>query len=119
MRQSARAASTSSACVAGLTSCMTFLTFPSASITNVERLDAPVLLPEVRLLAPDAVLLGDGMVGVGEQRERKVVLVLELHVRAFVVGRDSEHDCAARSNSPYASRIPQACFVQPGVSSLG
>ena len=67
-------ASTSSACVAGLTLCMTLFTVPSSSITNVERLDAHVGAAHVLLLAPDAVQLGDRVVRVGEQRERQVVL---------------------------------------------
>ena len=81
-----RAASTSSACVAGFTSCITRVTFPSAPITNVERLTPMYFFPAKLLLAPDAVLLGDRVVRVGEQRERQLVLVLELHVRLLVVG---------------------------------
>src|SRR5439155_17571780 len=48
----------------------------------------------VRLRAPDAVLVGDAVVRIGEQREREVVLLLELGVRALVVGRDAEHNGA-------------------------
>ena len=43
------------------------------------------------LLAPDAVLLGDGVVRVGEQREVEVLLVVELRDRRDRVGRDAEH----------------------------
>ena len=35
------------------------------------------------------------MVGIGEQRERERVLLLELDVRGFVIGADPEHDGAA------------------------
>ena len=35
-----------------------------------------------------------GVVGVGKQRERQLVLLLELDMRAFVVGTDAEHDGA-------------------------
>ena len=51
----------------------TFSTFPSAPITNVER-TIPMYVARERLLAPDAVGLGDRVVGVGEQRERQPVL---------------------------------------------
>src|SRR5262249_1488470 len=45
-------------------------------------------------LLPDAVLLGDLVPGVGEQRERERVLLLELDVGGLV-GADAENDCAA------------------------
>jgi hypothetical protein len=44
--------------------------------------------------SPHAVALGDLVVGVGEEREREVVLLLELHVTLLVVGRDAEDDRA-------------------------
>ena len=59
-------------------------------------LDAHVRVAGVVLLDPDAVVLGRPVIGVGEQRERQVVLLLELDVRALVVRADAEHDCAAR-----------------------
>src|SRR5215218_5170475 len=42
--------------------------------------DAHVLAAIVDLLAPDAVLLGDGVLGVREQREPEAVLVVELRL---------------------------------------
>src|ERR1700730_10077864 len=54
--------------------------------------DTLVLLSEVRLLTPDAVLLGDRMIRVGEEGKREAVLVFELHMGAFVIGRDPEYD---------------------------
>src|SRR5688572_19667646 len=54
--------------------------------------DAVVLAAVHRLLAPDAVGLGDRVVLVGEQRERQRELVAKLPVRRDAVGRDAEHD---------------------------
>ena len=88
-------ASTSSACVSGLTFRITLTSFPSASITNVERSTPMYVFPYVLLLDPDAVVLGRRVVGVGEQREREPELPLELHVRRLAVGADAEHDRAA------------------------
>src|SRR5712692_2906101 len=48
-------------------------------------LDAHVLPAGKASLAPDAVGLGGLVVGVGEQRERQLVLGLELRVRALAV----------------------------------
>src|SRR5919204_2208352 len=57
-------------------------------------LDAHELLAVHVPLSPDAVVLRDAMVAVGEQRERQVVLPLEALVGALVVGADAEHDGA-------------------------
>ena len=63
----------------GLTLCITRLTVPSSPITKVER-STPmyVLAGNVALLGPDAVVLGDRVVVVGEQGERQLVFLLEL-----------------------------------------
>ncbi len=64
-------------------------------------------------------LFGQLVAGVGEQRERQAVLLLELRVRALVVGLTPSTTAPRCSNSLHASRIPQGCFVHPGVSSRG
>ena len=48
--------------------------------------DAHVGAAHVLLLGPDAVLVGDVVTLVGQQRERKLELLLELDVRLLVVG---------------------------------
>ena len=53
--------------------------------------DAHELPPVHRLLAPDAVVLHDLLVRVGEQAKRQVELLGELLVRLLVVHRDAEH----------------------------
>jgi len=45
--------------------------------------DAPILSPVHRFLLPDAVLFGDGVIDVGEQSKRKLVLFLEFPVRLW------------------------------------
>ena len=55
-------------------------------------LDAHRLAPGPVALNPDAVLLGDLMAGVGEQRERQRVLFAEARVRRLVIGADPEND---------------------------
>ena len=57
---------------------------------------AHVLLAVHRLLAPGAVLLGDRVVGVGEQGEAEVVFAGELGDRLDLVGRDPDHPGAGR-----------------------
>ena len=52
--------------------------------------DAHVLAPEQRLLSPDPVALGDGVIRVGNERERQIVLLLELLVRLDRIGADAE-----------------------------
>ncbi len=89
-------ASTSSAWVAGLTF-RSRLDDRAVGADHEGRADdAHVRAAVARLLAPDAVGLGDRVVGVGEQRERQLVFALELHVRRDAVGRDAEHDRAGR-----------------------
>ena len=58
------------------------------------------MLPHVVLLDPDAVLLGGLVVGVGEERERQVVLLLELDMGLLVVGADAEDDRARALELP-------------------
>ena len=53
--------------------------------------DAHVLLAVHRLLLPDAVPLGDGVVGVGQEREGQLPLFLELRVARLAVRTDAEH----------------------------
>ena len=57
-------------------------------------LHAHVLLAVHRLLDPGAVLLGDGVVGVGEQGEVEVEFAGELRHRLDLVGGDADHACA-------------------------
>ena len=91
------AASTSSSCVFGDTFGITCATTPSASMMNVVR-SLPHVRPAVhRLLDPDAVRLGDGVVRVGEQREVQALLVVELLDRLDRVGRDAEDHAPAAS----------------------
>ena len=52
------------------------------------------LLAGEALLLPDVVGLRDRVIRVGEQREREVVLGLELRVRGLLVGADAQHDGA-------------------------
>jgi hypothetical protein len=57
------------------------LCHPSVLVDHERRaLDAPVLLPAEALLFPDAVTLCDLVLGIGEERERQPVLLLELDV---------------------------------------
>src|SRR5215208_7723183 len=55
-------------------------------------LDAHVRLAVELALAPDAVAFGNLVVGIRQQRERQAVLLLELHVRRFVIRADAEDD---------------------------
>src|SRR5919198_3933718 len=57
--------------------------------------DPHVVLAGELLLAPDAVLFGDRVVRVREERERQLVLRLELLMRRDVVGADAEDLSAA------------------------
>src|SRR6476620_5713827 len=57
-------------------------------------LDPHVFLPVVALLDPEAVLLGQLVVRIGEEREGKPVLLPELRVRLLGVRADAEHDRA-------------------------
>src|SRR5262249_1247949 len=67
-------------------------------------LDAHVLLARELLLDPDAVLLGDGVVLVCEERERQLVLLPEPDVRAGAVRADAE------------DRRPSSLELAPGVA---
>ena len=44
-----------------------------------------------RFRSPDAIRFEDGFVGIGQQRERKLVFGLEPEVRCRAVGTDAEH----------------------------
>ena len=91
--QDASAASTSSACVSGFTSPQHLGDVAVGVDHEGGALEPMYVLPESSS-RPDAVVLGDVVVGVGEQRERQLVLLLELDVRALVVRADAEHDRA-------------------------
>ena len=80
--------------------------------------DAHVGLAVVLLLPPHAVRLGDGVVGVGQQREPEGVLLVELELLRRLVGADAEDDACRRCRRAM-SRSPHACVVQPGVSAFG
>jgi hypothetical protein len=62
----------------GFTFSNTCATRPSGSITNGGAGDAHVLASHHVLLDPDAVGLRHGVIGVGDECERKLVLRLEL-----------------------------------------
>ncbi len=57
-------------------------------------LHAEVLAAIHTFLFPDAVGFGGGMVGVGNQGERQVVLGFEFRLRRGIVGRGADHDRA-------------------------
>ncbi len=65
--------------------------------------DAHVLAPVVDLLAPRAVLLGDGVLGVGEQLEPEAVLLVELRLLL----RGCRVRCRARLPSASSGRAPR------------
>ena len=90
-RARASAARTTSSCVLGEALGITWRTTPSASMTKVARWAPHKRAAVHRLLHPHAVLLADGVVGVGEQREVQPLLVVELLDRPHRVGRDAEH----------------------------
>ena len=55
---------------------------PAVGVDDERRAnDAPVLSPIHRLLLPDAVLLRDAVIDVGNERKRKLMLFLELAMR--------------------------------------
>ena len=64
---------------------------PSGAMMKVARWTPHVLLAVHRLLDPGAVLLGDLVVGVGEQGEVEIELVGELGDRLDLVGGDADH----------------------------
>ena len=72
-RYAARTCRTLSACVSGFTFPIVFFSVPSASMTNVERM-MPMYVFRSSSSRPRRRRLGDRVVGVGEQRERQVVL---------------------------------------------
>ena len=73
----ARNLATSSPCSSGFTFSNTFETLPEGSMTNVVR-RIPMYLRPNRLFRPTAVLDGDRVIHVGDQRVRKIVFLLEL-----------------------------------------
>src|SRR5439155_4432394 len=113
------AASTSPACVAGFTACITFLTFPSAPITKVERLTPQYFLPryDSSFHTPYSSAT-EGSVSASSVKGSSCFLLNFTWERSSS-GETPSTTAPALSNSPYASRMPHACFVQPGVSSRG
>ena len=91
---------------------------PFSSMRNAERMMPMYLRAVHRLLAPHAERLGDGVVGVGEQREAEAVLLVELRLLRRLVGADAERRRCRRCRRAM-SRSPHACVVQPGVSAFG
>ncbi len=77
------------------------------------------LRPYMLFSTHDAVGLGDLALGVGGEAERQAVLFLELVVRGDAVARHADDDGAGLAEVRQRSRKPQACAVQPEVSSLG
>src|SRR5207302_7361957 len=119
MHQSESAASTSFACVAGFTLCRTFLTFPSASITKVERLTPLYFFPRYDFSPQTPYSSATEWSVSASSVNGSSYLLLNFTWEPSSSGETPSTTAPARSNSPYASRMPQACFVQPGVSSLG
>jgi hypothetical protein len=67
---------------------------PAPGIDDEGRaIDSHVLLAEHAFLRPDAVRLHDLVIGVGEERERQVVLGLERGVLLHGVGADPKDHC--------------------------
>ena len=80
--------------------------------------DAHVGLAVDLLLAPHAVRLGHGVLGVGQQREAEPVLVVELLLLGGQVGADAEDGGVA----DVAGDVAQAAGLgacSPGVSAFG
>ena len=103
----------------GFTPCMTFFTFPSASMTNVERLTPMYVRPRY-FFSPHTPYCSATAWSVSARR----VNGSSYFSRNFTCERSSSGEtpsttAPARSKSPYASRIPHACVVHPGVSSFG
>ena len=95
-----------SAWPSGLTPRIALATFPSAPMTKVERLIPIDFFPYVFFSTQDGVEVGDLVLGVGEEREREAVLLLELAVRSLRVGADAENRRAALLK--LAVDVPQA-----------
>ena len=115
----ASAARTSSAWSAGFTFRMTFFTFPSTSMTKVERsmpmYDLPYMLFSTQVPYLSATSCSSS------ERSENGSRYFSLNFTCFfgLSGLTPRTTAPVRWNSPQTSRIPHACAVQPGVSSRG
>src|SRR5262249_29171666 len=111
-------ASTCSGWPSGFTLCITLATFPSASITNVERFTPQYVLPPNFFSPQTPYWSATWCSGSASSVNGSENFSLNFTCDASSSGLTPRTTAPRCSNSVYASRKPHASTVQPGVSSL-